>query len=226
MDDNRMTKIGGTCSILAGVVFLISGLVYFLFLVGRFDWNSVSSISQYLQNVPLASTMWSVVNEGATLASFLAIAGVIALSDVLKPANEGFIRWTSTLAIIGYTILAVTNVADLYQTKHMAIGYAQLDKSAQAALEVIGIGTLDPVLSLRFITIGPWFLVAGWSSLRGGQLPKGLAYLGMVAGSVALLVVVAAFLELEALIPITAGMAVIFHPIWLIGTGIILRQRY
>jgi hypothetical protein len=160
------------------------------------------------------------------LASFLAIAGVIALSDVLKPANEGFVRWTSTLAIIGYTIIAVTNVVDLYRIKRIAIGYAQVDKSAQDALEVIGIGTLDPVLSLRFITIGPWFLVAGGSSLRGGQLPKELAYLGVMAGILALLFVAATFLKLEALIPITAGMAVIFHPIWLIGTGIILRQRY
>jgi hypothetical protein len=49
---------------------------------------------------------------GAALASFLAIAGILALSDKLRPFHDGFARWTSTLAIIGYSIIAITNVAD------------------------------------------------------------------------------------------------------------------
>ena len=123
------------------------------------------------------------------------------------------------MAIIGYAILAVSDIADLYQIKQMAIGYSQLDRSAQSALEVMGSGTLDPTASLRFITIGPWFLVAGWLSLRTGQLPKALACLGVIAGVAALFFVVVSFLELSTLTLITVAVAVVFHPVWLIWTG-------
>ena len=181
MNGTSMAKVGSICSILAGAILVFSGAAFFL-LVGHFDYSSIKSISAYFNTVPAASTILTVVNGGAAFASFLAVAGVLALSDRMQPSHEGLVRWTSTLAIIGYAILAVSDIADLYQTRQMAIGYAQVDQSAQSALEVIGIGSLDPTLILRFITIGPWFLVAGWLSLRNGQLPKVLAWLGVIAG--------------------------------------------
>ena len=219
-----MAKVGSVCSILAGTIFLASGVAFFLFQVGRFDWNSIRSISEYLKAVPTASTMWTIVNGGATLASFLAIAGVLALSDEIRPAHEGFVRWTSTLAIIGYVVIAITNIADLYQIRRMAFGYVQVDPSAQSALDVVGIGSLDPTLSLRFLTIGPWFLVAGWLSLRTGQLPQALACLGVIAGIAALFFVIVSFLEFQTLTMMTGALAVVFHPLWLIWTGIVLGQ--
>jgi Domain of unknown function (DUF4386) len=149
---------------------------------------------------------------------------VLALVDEIRPAHEGFIRWTSTLAIIGYAILAISNIADLYQIKRMVFGYAQINQSAQSALDVMGFGSIDPTLSLRFITIGPWFLVAGWLSLRNGQFPKALAYLGVIAGIIALLFVVISFLEIQTLTLITASIAVVFQPLWLIWTGIVLGR--
>jgi len=219
-----MAKVGSVCSVLAGAAFLAGGSIFFL-QVGRFDWNSIRSISEYLTAVPFASTMWMIGNWSAALASFLAIAGVLALSDEMRPAHEGLVRWTSTLAIIGYAILAVSNVADVYQIHRMALSYAQLDRSAQSALEAMGSGTLDPNLGLRYITIGPWFLVAGCLSLRTGQLPKVLSCLGMIAGFAALLFVVVSFLELQALTLITAFIAVVFHPVWLIWTGLVLGRN-
>ena len=95
-----MAKVGSICSILGGAIFLASGVGFFLFQVGRFEWNSVKSISEYLGKVPAASTTWTIVNVGAALASFLSIAGVLALSDEIKTAQEGLVRWTSTLAVI------------------------------------------------------------------------------------------------------------------------------
>jgi Domain of unknown function (DUF4386) len=220
-----MAKVGGICSTLAGIVFLASGVAFFLFL-GGFDWNSIQSASEYLKEVPAASTIWTVVNGGAAIASLLAVAGVLALSDRIRSAQEGLVRWTGTLAVIGYAILAISDVADLYQIRRMALGYARLDASAQSAIEVVGIGSLDPALSLRFLTIGPWFLVAGWLSLRYGLLPKALAVLGVIAGIVALVFVVLSFLDLQTLTVIPGAMAVAFHPLWLIWTGIVLvRER-
>ena len=199
-------------------------LLFFLSQVGRFDWNSISSISEYFVNSPSSLALWKIVNGGAALASFLAIAGVLGLSDVIKPAHEGFVRWTSMLAIIGYTIIAITNVADLYQIKRVALGYVVADESAKSALEIIGIGTLDPTLSLRFITIGAWLLTAGWFSASNNLLPKALANFGVIAGITSLGFALASFFELQTITLMAGSVAVVFHPIWLIWTGIILRQ--
>lgn len=224
MTGTSMAKVGSICSILAGAILVVSGAGFFL-LVGHFDFDSIKSISEYFNAVPGALTILAVVNGGAALASFLAVAGVLALSDRIRSFHEGLVRWMSTLVIIGYTILAVSDIADLYQTRQMALGYAQIDRSAQSALEVIGIGSLDPTLILRFITFGPWFLVAGWLSLRNGQLPKVLAWLGVIAGIAALLFVVVSFLDLPTLTMITITITLVFHPLWLIWTGLVLGQN-
>jgi hypothetical protein len=166
-----MAKLGGVCSILTGAIFFVSGLIFFL-QTGQFDWYSIGSISRYLQAVPYGATLWVLGNWGAALAAFLAIAGVLALSDALRLVHAGLVRWTSTLAIIGYAILAVSNVADLYQIQRMVAIYPQLDPSARSALEAMGSGSLDPNQGLWYITISPWLMAAGWTSYRGSQLPK------------------------------------------------------
>jgi hypothetical protein len=224
MNGASMAKVGSICSILAGAIFAISGVTFF-FLVGHFDFDSIQSISEYFRAVPGALTILAVVNVGATLASFLAIAGVLALSDGIRPANEGLVRWTSTLAIIGYAVLAISDIADLYQIKRMVVGYAQIDKSAQSALEAVGIGSLDPTLFLRYITFGPWFLTAGWLSLQKNQLPKVLAWLGVIAGIAALLFVLVSCLDLQTLTMITVIITLVFHPLWLIWTGLELGKN-
>jgi Domain of unknown function (DUF4386) len=223
MNRTGMARVGSFCSIIAGIVFLASGVVFFA-QMGHFNWNSIASISEYLRAFPQASTLWTLANWGAAIASFLAIAGVLALSDEIRLHSEGVVRWTSTLAIIGYSILAITNVADVYQIRRMAEGYFLLDPSAQSALEVMGSGTLDPTLSLRYITIGPWFLAAGLIFLRNHKLPKVLSYLGMVGGIAAFLFVVVSFLELQVLTLITGALAVVFQPVWYIWTGIELGR--
>lgn len=219
----NMARVGSVCSILGGTLFLGTGVAFFLFLQG-FDWNSIRSASEYLKEVPAAPIPWTIVNGGAAIAALLAVAGVLALSDEIRPAGEGLVRWTSTLAVIGYAILAISDVADLYQVRRMALGYVQLDASARSAIEVVGIGSLDPKLSLRFLTIGPWFLVAGWLSLREDLLPRGLAILGVIAGIAALFFVLLSFLEMQTLTMIAGAAAVAFHPVWLIWTGIVLGR--
>ncbi len=143
-----MRRFGGTSSIIAGLLFAITGIVFLFAQVGQFDWNSVGSISSYFINNSAAYTLWKIVNIGTAVAAFLAIAAVLALMDLVMPLQKEIVRWASVLAIIGYAIIAITNIADLYQIKRMALGYAGVDESAQSALEVMGIGSLDPTLSI------------------------------------------------------------------------------
>jgi hypothetical protein len=57
-------------------------------------------------------------------------------------------------------------------------------------------------------------------------LPQGLAYLGVIAGIAALFFVVLSFLEAQTLTMITGAMAVVFHPLWLIWTGLVLGRDF
>jgi hypothetical protein len=220
-----MMQFGAKCSILAGLIFTVSGTAFFISQVGKFDWNSIQSISQYINNHPNSLVLWKVVNIGAALASFLAIAGVLALSDLLKPTNEGLTRWTSLLAVIGYSILAVSNIADLYKIQRLAAGYATVEDAARSALEIIGIGSLDPMLNLRFLTMGTWILSAGWLALKGRLLSKTLAIFAILAGLASLSYAFASFLDIQAITLIGGSMAVVFHPIWLIWVGLSLRTH-
>jgi uncharacterized membrane protein len=220
-----MYRFGGNLSITAGFIFLISGIAFFLTQVGKFDWNSIGSISDYVQSTSYALSAWKIVNLGAAFASFLAIAGVVSLSRLLNQINEDWITWASTLAIIGYSVIAVTNIADLYQIQRLSSNYPFLSSDAQSAIEAMGSGTLDPFLGLRFFTIGAWLISIGWLSFRDSQLPRPLAGLAVFAGTVSLIFVASTLLEIQGFSLLAGSLAVIFHPIWLIWLGIILRRK-
>jgi len=218
-------QFGGKLSITAGILFFVSGITFFLTQVGKFDWGSIHSISNYIQNTPNALTAWKIVNLGAAVASFLAVGGVVSLYHLLNPINKDWVSWASTLAVIGYSIIAVTNVADLYQIEWLSMNYTSLDTNARSAVEAMGTGTLDPVLNLRFFTIGIWLISVGWLSFHNSQLPKPLAGLAFVAGTISLINVVMTLLEIPGFSVLAGSLAVIFHPIWLIWLGIVLKQK-
>jgi uncharacterized membrane protein len=220
-----MYRFGGNLSITAGIIFFISGIAFFFTQVGKFDWNSIGSISNYVQSTPHALFAWKIVNLGAALAAFLAIAGVVSLSRLLNQTNKDWITWASILAVIGYSVIAVTNIADLYQIQRLSLHYPLLTSDAQSAVEAMGSGTLDPVLSLRFITIGAWLISVGWLSLRDSQLPRPLTGFAVFAGIISLLFVVSTLFEIQGFSLLAGSLAVIFHPIWLIWLGIVLRKQ-
>jgi hypothetical protein len=160
------------------------------------------------------------------LLGLLAIAAVMAISDLVRSANEGLIRWTSTLAIIGFAVMAVQSLLLQDHTPKLAAGYVQADPSAQAALEVMGARVLDPDAWMGFGAVGLWFLVVNWLALRVVQLPTVLAYVGLAGGIAYALVLAGTTLQqLPILTVIAAGPGgIILAPIWYIWTGLILRR--
>ncbi|NGP89931.1 DUF4386 family protein [Fodinibius halophilus] len=224
LEDQSMLKVGSICSILAGILFAVSGIVFIIFLLGRFDWNSIASITQFFIDRPLASKAWLVVNWGASIASLLAIAGVLAITDVMRSTNSGLVRWLSTLAIIGYVIIAVTNTADYYQINRLASGYNQLDAAVKDAVDLIGIASLDASLNLRFVTLSPWFFSIGYLTFKNNRFPISIGYLGVIAGIGGILTFITSFLGDDQIILIAAVIAIVIHPIWLVMTGLHLGR--
>jgi hypothetical protein len=164
------------------------------------------------------------VNGTAAAASAIAARGAFGVAAHLRRGREPWLRWLSGLAVVGYAVIAVTNVVDWFSIGRMAQAFAGLDAGGQAALERVGPATLDPNLTWRFLTLGPWMGLVSAIAWRRRLLLPLAAPLGAVAGSTAVLFGLASLLW--AMPPLlAAAVAVVVHPLWLVAAGLALRRQ-
>lgn len=222
MRDRSIARLGGTFAILVGILYIVVGVTYFVLPV---EQQVGGTASEFLESVATSSTVLLIQYWAFALSALLAIAVVAAVSDLVRSANEGLVRWASTLATLGFAVVAVSFLIQQDHTPLLAAGFVEADQSAQTALETMGTRSLDPDGWMGFGTVGLWVLVVNLLAIGGGQLPKGLAYVGVAVGIAYALVVPGLVLNLPLLIAIAAGVGgVILGPIWYIWTGIVLRR--
>lgn len=223
MGDNSIARFGGTSAILVGISYIVVAITYFL--LPAEQQAGGGTVPEFLSSVATGSTVLLVQYWAIALGALLGIAVVTAVSDLVRSANEGLIRWTSTLAILGFAVLAVQFLIFQDHTPQLAAGYVQSDESTQAALSIMGTRGLDPDGWMGFGTVGLWVFVVNWLAMGGGQLPRGLTYVGLAVGIAYALVVAGFVLNLPLLIAIAVGVGgVILGPIWYIWTGTVLRR--
>jgi|SRR6266545_5723336 len=224
MKDTTLSKLGGTCSILTGVSFIVAAVVYLL--LPAEQQEACRCPEKFLISTAQNPTLLIVSYLVLALGSLLGIAAVLAISESVRSANEGWVRWTSTLAIIGLAVQAVDQFRVLALNPARAAAYVQGDAVVKAALTVPGATAyLDQQAWLRFGTVGVWVLVVSLLALRGSAWPKPLAYLGIALAIAYWLVVVAEVIQTQSLIAILAGVGgLILVPIWYIWLGLRLRK--
>ncbi len=225
MKDNTLSKLGGTCSILVGVSYIVAAVVYLLSPVKVQDAAGIPP-GQFLETLAQNSTSYTVPLGIAALDSLLTIAVILAVSESVRSANEGWVRWTSNLAIIGSGINAVEFLNRITLNPARAAAYVQGDATVKAALTVPGaLAGLDPQAWLRFGAVGVWILIVSLLALRGGTWPKPLAYVGIGVAIVYCLVVATNLLQIQLFTAIVGGVGgVILWPIWYIWLGLRLRK--
>src|SRR6516165_2361775 len=104
MKDNALSKLGGTCSILAGMTLIVFAVVFALATLReqQVDPATCHCADSFLTSVAHSSTLSIDAGFGLlALAQILGIAAVLAISARVLAVHEGWVRWTSTLAIIG-----------------------------------------------------------------------------------------------------------------------------
>jgi Domain of unknown function (DUF4386) len=221
MTDHSLFKLGGACAILLGIVDALSSITYLLL-----------PADQRL-GVPAAKILPSIA-QGATLLKLqileLAVIGILGLivvpafSEVFKSQNEGWVRWASNLALLGFAVAAVSNLFSFARLPAIAAAFVAGDASVKAALVPIWRSTLDLYGIWNDGVIGVWILVLSLLTLNGKIFPRILAILGVLAGIGLLLIPLAFILKTPSLFLLAAILGGITSTIWMIWAGAIVGR--
>lgn len=222
MKGNKLGKVGGTCSILVGISYILVGITY---LLGPAEQRPGADAAAFLTSFAQDPLMSILMYWGFALGAVFAIAAVLAVSELVLPLNEGWVRWTSNLAVIGFAVTALNYFRYLAYYPMLAADYATGDAATKAAVEASqSVVALDPNGWLIFGGVGLWFLVVNLLTLSGNTWPKTLSYIG-IAGAIAYLLVVAGYIfQVYILITIAAAAAIVLGPIWYIWAGLTLQK--
>jgi len=222
MKGNKLFKLGGICSILVGISYIVVGITYILVPVElRPGANPAAFLTSFAQNPLMSILMYWAFALGAVFA----IAAVLSVSEMVLPLSEGWVRWTSNLAIIGFAVTALNYFRYLGYYPTMAATYATGDAATKAATEASqSVLALDPNGWLIFGGVGLWFLVVNLLALSGNTWPKTLSYVG-IAGAIAYWLVVAGYVfQMYILISVAAAASIVIAPIWYIWAGLTLQK--
>src|SRR5262249_31075232 len=137
MKDTMLSKLGGACSILAGVTFIA---VAVLLLVAPPEQQidpytcTARCADTFLTSLAHTSTLNGAALGLLALYCLLAIAVVLAVYETVRAVNDGWALWASTLAIIGLAVNAIDalRAAALFPAK--AAAYVQGDAAVKATL--------------------------------------------------------------------------------------------
>ena len=219
---NTLSKFGGTCSIIVGISYIVAGGSYLLVPA---EQKAVSDAGAFLTSYAQNPLMSRIEEWAFALGAILALAVVLAISEKVRPADEGWVRWTSNIALIGFAVTALQYFRYLAFYPERAAAYVAGDAATKVAIAANqSLVAIDPHYWLVFGGVGLWFLVVNLLALREKLWPSLLAYVG-IAGAAAYGLVVAGFVfKVELFITAAAAAAIILGPIWFIWAGMILRK--
>ena len=221
MKDNSLLKLGGACAILLGIAKFLASIAYF---VVPPEQRLTVPGAQLLPSFAQGSTFLMAIFWLEALVGVLGLAVVPALSSLVRTANEGWVRWTSNLALVGYAVSAVGYLLTVARLPGIAAAYVAGDASTKAALAVVWKSSPDLLGMWGYGVIGVWVLVVNLLAMRANTLPKLSTYVGLVLAALYVLVPVALLLKASTLILIVVGAGAVVAPIWYIWSGLILRR--
>ena len=168
----------------------------------------------------LNSVFWA-----EALVGVFGLAIVPALANFLQDEeNEGWVKWTSSLATVGFAVTAIGYFLTLARLPGIAAAFVNGDASTQAALAVTWKSTPDLFGFWGYGAIGIWILCASLLMLRKTGVSKAFATIGLLTAVISLLVSIGTYFKFQPLLLIAAGTGLIAAPVWFIWLGVNLRR--
>ena len=221
MKDDSVLKLGGACAILLGIAKILSGVGY---LVLPPEQRVLSPGVEFLPSFAQNSSLLMAVFWVEAAIGLLGLAVVPALSGLVRSMSEGWVRWVSTIATVGYAVSAVGYLLSIARIPVIAAAYVKGDPSTQAALAVVWRSSPDLQGLWGYGAIGVWVLVVSLLAMRGTTFPKPHAYLGLALAVLYILVPAGVMLKAQPLLLVSAGVGALAAPIWYVWSGLILRR--
>jgi hypothetical protein len=222
MTNSSITRLGGTCAILVGALLPISAIAYLLMPTAQQTWADPAA---YLVSFAEVPTFAMIEYSANIVGAILGLAVVIAIPCILRPIHEGWLRWVTVIALLGYSVIAVQYLREIALVPSMAERFLVADVSTRAATAAnLYLVLLDPHGWITNGAVGAWFLVINILALQGARWPRLLSIVGISGGIAYWLIVAGTVLHAEALGTIAAAAGVILAPIVFIWMGLILRR--
>jgi uncharacterized protein DUF4386 len=224
MKDRSVSRLGGVCSILVGISYVVIGVTELLLPPEYTAQNNARvPILFFGPNQMLLMAQWSAMAWGAVFA----LAVIPAISGKVQALNEGWVRWTSTLATLGFAVIIIDNYWALVVTPSIAAAYAAGNATTRIALDLPGVAQVTDAKGwLGYGAVGLWVLVVNVLALRGNVWPRLLAYLG-IASAVGYFLVLASMVipNFSSMALVVAAIGgVVIGPIWYIWMGLTLYR--
>jgi hypothetical protein len=221
MKDDSLNKLGGLCAILTGISYILIGVIFLLLPA---DQQPGGDSALFFASVVRDPSLIRIYYLVFALGAVLALGALPAISETVRSLNEGWTRWATNLAYLGFAVIAVDFFRFWSIQTYWASAFVAADASTRPAIDAASFG-LDPQGWLGFGAVGIWVLVVNLLAARAGLWPRMLSYIGIAVAVMYWLVVVANVFDIGFLLSIVAGLGgVILAPSWYIWTGLLLRR--
>jgi hypothetical protein len=221
MKDNTLGSLGGLCSILLGVSYI---LVAAIFLLLPADQRAGADELAYYTSIAQSPDLVNAYYLVFALSGILGLGAVPAISERVRRMGEGWVRWGTNLALLGFSVTAINFFRFWSVQASRAEAYVAGDASTRAAMDASYL-SLDPQGWLGFGAIGAWVLIVSVLALRGSAWSRSLSYVGIALTAMYWLIVISFVFDIGALRTIVAALGgVVLAPIWFIWVGLRLRQ--
>lgn len=223
MKSDSLNKFGGLCSILVGALYVLLGATYVLLPP---EQQAGGAPDAFYRSFAQSSTLNMINYWAFALAAVFALGALPAITESIRSVNEGWARWTSNLAYLGFAVTAIDFFRNIALQPDRAAAYVSGDASVQAVLAApTFLAGLDSQGWLGFGGVGLWVLMTSMLAMRSKLWPSTLAYVGIAAAVLYFLVVVSLVFNLATLLQIVAALGgVVAAPIWYIWVGMRLRK--
>jgi hypothetical protein len=223
MKSDSLNKFGGLCSILVGALYIVIGATYVLLPP---EQQAAGAPDAFYRSFAESPTVGMINYWAFALAGVFALGALPAITESIRSVNEGWARWTSNLAYLGFAVTAIDFFRNIALQPDRAAAYVAGDASVQAVLAAPTFAAgLDTQGWLGFGGVGLWVLVTSLFAMRSKLWPNILAYVGTAVGVLYGLVVVSLVSDNAALLQIVAALGgVVAAPIWYIWVGTRLRK--